>query len=99
MADRQPLMVIDVPNADGINEATAWISRDGEVFRVTWTDYVANDWTESYTTLGAALARVALLVDCGANNFNTFFLQDETEWALAWSGLSAESLSAIPKML
>jgi hypothetical protein len=31
-------------------------------FRVTWSDYVANEWAESYETLPVALVRLAWLV-------------------------------------
>lgn len=33
-------------------------------FIVNWTDYVANEWTEEYDKMSAALTRLAMLAAC-----------------------------------
>lgn len=43
-------------------------------FIINWTDYVANEWTEEYTKLSAALTRLAMLAACG-----------EADWDLGFS--------------
>ncbi|MCK0515955.1 hypothetical protein [Williamsia sp. DF01-3] len=35
----------------------ATVSADGDTFVLWWTDYVANEWTETHPDLGTALAR------------------------------------------
>lgn len=36
----------------------------GSRFDLRWTDYVANDWTEPFESLSAAVARLATLIYC-----------------------------------
>lgn len=45
---------------------------DGYILR--WTDYVANEWSESLPTLGLALLRLAALEHCRATE--RFFAHD-----------------------
>jgi hypothetical protein len=33
-------------------------------YKLTWTDYVVNEWTEYYPSLSLALARVSVLAEC-----------------------------------
>lgn len=87
--DTTTIMHIDIPNHEGVHDAAAWITQEGKVYRVTWTDFVANDWSEQYATLGGALARVALLADCGATDWRSMFLDDEAKWEIEWAGFSA----------
>lgn len=43
----------------------SFTNADGEaVYRLHWTDYVVNEWSEFYATLSLALARVAVLSAC-----------------------------------
>lgn len=48
------------------------------VFRLRWTDYVVNTWTEFYPTLAIALARVALLSQCVDESEAELFAEDST---------------------
>lgn len=41
------------------------------VYRVLWTDYVANDWSEYFATLSLALTRVAVLSACVEEDLKT----------------------------
>lgn len=46
-------------------EISEFTSRDGEkAYKLTWNDYVVNEWTEYYPTASLALARVAVLAEC-----------------------------------
>ena len=42
----------------------ATVAPDGDTFVLWWTDYVANEWTETHPDLGTALARLAVLHHC-----------------------------------
>ena len=38
-----------------------------------WTDYVANEWTETYDSLPIALTRLALLAECKDRDWDAGF--------------------------
>lgn len=46
-------------------------------FRLMWTDYVVNTWTEYYPTLAIALMRVAMLSKCVESDGNLSFAFDQ----------------------
>ena len=46
-------------------EISEFFSRTGEKsYKLTWTDYVVNEWTEYYPSVSLALARVSVLSEC-----------------------------------
>lgn len=42
-------------------------------FLLTWTDYVANEWAETFPTLPVALTRLACLMECERRNWEAGF--------------------------
>lgn len=88
METTQVLFKIDITNSDDVVDAAAWIIKHGDVYEVQWTDFVANDWSEKYVTMGAALARIALLADCGASDWTTSFKSDDALWEHDWAAFS-----------
>ena len=50
---------------------------DGTKVQLWWTDYVANDLTEVYDTLGQAFSRLALLIECRGNDWDRYFIGEE----------------------
>lgn len=40
---------------------------------IRWTDYVANEWCEHYTTVAQAFARLAMLCACADSNWEKAF--------------------------
>ena len=58
---------IDLFDTSGVR-IIEFTSKEGEkIYRLTWTDYVVNTWTEHYDSLAMALARVAVLAHCIQN--------------------------------
>ena len=55
-------------------------------YKVIWGDYIANGWEENYESLGAALARVAVIVQANeSGNLNWGFKQSESsEFYVTW---------------
>lgn len=51
-----------------------------EGWRVTCSDYVANEWSEVYPSLSLALLRVANLVACIDADSNGLFASDSAEF-------------------
>ena len=49
------------------------VSKTGDQFKISWTDYTANDWEETYPSLSLALARLAVLAECGDSDFEKLF--------------------------
>jgi hypothetical protein len=93
MTATKTLVHIDIPNAEGVVDALARIVHEGDIYIVTWTDFVANDWSERYVTLGAALARIALLADCGLTDWRSGFRGDDARWEHDWAGFSSDHRS------
>ncbi len=46
-----------------------------------WTDYVANDWCEHYTTVAHAFARLAMLHACADSDWNKGFTSQPKDFA------------------
>ncbi len=57
--------------------------RDGSGFVLSWTDYVANEWTEEYPDLSLALLRLAVLQRCAESGFDRMFGQDHQQFPAA----------------
>jgi hypothetical protein len=53
-----------------------------EGWRVTCSDYVANEWSEVYPSLALALLRVANLVACIDADSDGLFASDSAEFVL-----------------
>lgn len=52
------------------------------VYRLSWSDYVANDWAEEYPTLSIAIARASVLVACAEGGFEEAFVSRPADFAL-----------------
>ncbi len=55
------------------NDYQATITDEDGVFVLWWTDYVANEWSENYTSLATALIRLALLAECKDRDWDAGF--------------------------
>jgi hypothetical protein len=64
-----------------------------EGYRLWWSDCVANDWDEFYPDLSSCLARLAVLVACGENNFEPSFVQNGEEFRAVATDFFALTLS------
>lgn len=54
-------------------------------FRVVWGDYIANAWEEEYVSLGTALARAAVIIECSNSMSSWGFEQPDAEtFSYAW---------------
>ena len=55
---------LDVIATFSNSDVTAWLlpNPDGDGYLVTWTDHVANNWTECYRDLPVAVLRYGLLL-------------------------------------
>ena len=62
------------------------VEHEDHTATLSWTDYVANDWTEIYPSLSIALMRLATLEQCRRTDWATFF-------ALTPEAHAAESLA------
>lgn len=75
LAGKSGIKIEPYTNAEGKN-----------VYVLSWTDYVINEWHETYTTLPQALARVAVLCACleSDNEEDTTlgFKSDQTDFAI-----------------
>jgi hypothetical protein len=49
-------------------------------YEVRWTDFIANEWVETYHELSEALARVSALVKCGEGDWQRGFLQQQNDF-------------------
>ena len=54
---------------------------DGK-YSLWWTDFVANDITETYDSLPIALARLAVLLACGESDWERFFKDDNEDFGV-----------------
>ena len=54
---------------------------DGK-YSLWWTDFVANDYTETYDSLPIALAVLAVLLACGDSNWERFFKHDNQDFSV-----------------
>lgn len=67
-----------------------FIDRDA-VYRLHWSDRVANTWTEFFPSLDMALGRLALLVNA-AETARTF-KGDEFDFGTSWETFTSENVS------
>lgn len=49
-------------------------------YELSWGDSIANEWRETYPSLALALARVAVLAHCGANDWEIGFFSGVAEF-------------------
>jgi hypothetical protein len=54
---------------------------DGK-YSLWWTDFVANDYTETYDSLPVALAGLAVLLACGDSDWERFFKHDNQDFSV-----------------
>ena len=89
------VLYIEIPNSKNVIEAAAWIDKNDEDahYTLVWTDFVANAWTETYEDLGAAIARIALLAEAGAQDWAPSFSMDAPAWSRMWDTVTSEALS------
>ena len=52
---------------------------DGK-YSLWWTDFVANEYTETYDSLPVTLARLAVLLACGDSDWERFFKHDNKDF-------------------
>jgi hypothetical protein len=65
---------------DYLSSAGVEVYELAEGWRVTCSDYVANEWTEVYPSLALAMLRVANLVACIDADTNGLFFSDSAEF-------------------
>lgn len=46
-------------------------------YTLWWTDFVANEWFETYDNLSTLLLRLAVLVHCGETGWNEGFVEND----------------------
>jgi hypothetical protein len=63
MSGINKIALADVPLADkkGDLVGRAYVFEGEGNFVLTWTDFVANEWSETFRTLGLAMARLSVL--------------------------------------
>lgn len=72
-------------------ECFVWITPTDSGIRLTWTDGVAQQEVEEYSSLSLALARVAALAKCGESKWGAGFVQaDATEFVTVAESFLAE---------
>lgn len=52
-------------------------------YALTWSDMVVNDWTEIYPSLSIVVARLAVLIALGEEDWTSGFENDQDEFALS----------------
>lgn len=60
-------------------ECFVWIIPTDSGIVVKWTDGIAQEEIENYSSLALALARVAALAKCGENKWGSGFLQADAD--------------------
>ena len=60
-------------------EIEEWVQCE-EGFLLWWSDGVANEWEEFHPDLSACLARLAVLVKCAEDNFETSFVHSDKDF-------------------
>lgn len=68
----------------------AWIRTDGESFFLSWTDGVANDWTEEFPDFSYALARLANLQYCAESDWYEGFTHQPAEFIGAFDSITGK---------
>ena len=87
------IITMYIPGPSGAPECSVQIIEIDNVFELTWGDMVANEWTETYDSLAAALSRVALLAECADANWAPGFAHEPEAHVDAWTRFASESLS------
>ena len=64
--------VVCTVDINGDCGATIYKGADDSGF-IRWTDYVANEWCEHYTTVAHAFARLSMLYTCAESNWEKAF--------------------------
>jgi hypothetical protein len=75
------------------NDVWATVHQEGAEFVLSWGDYVANDWQESFGALSHALVRLAMLAKCCESKSVRFFGVDEADMPAVSEKLFSETLS------
>jgi hypothetical protein len=70
---------------------SAKIEKVDAVYRLAWTDNVANDWEEFYPTFALANARLALLLKSAEND--SLFSTTPEEFAKEFDNLLSKNLT------
>ena len=52
-------------------------------YQLSWSDYVANEWTEQFTELSLVFARISALAKCQEQNWQTGFVQSPSGFVSA----------------
>ncbi len=61
-------------------DASGTIRYVGDGFLLEWNDGVVNEWTETWPRLDVAVVRLALLMACGATDWERGFATHEGEF-------------------
>lgn len=64
---------------------------DAPGYVLEWTDFVANDWREEFSTLSSVLARAALLAHCAGTDWVAGTKDSAEEHDERWSKFAAEA--------
>jgi hypothetical protein len=78
-------------NSDFDGGFSAKIEKVDAVYRLSWTDNVANEWEEYYPTVALANARLALLLKSAEND--SLFSTTPEQFAKQFEELFAENLT------
>lgn len=78
------------------DEVGAVIASVESGFELRWTDYVANDWTEPYSSLSAAVARLATLIYCLEADPERMFITDQPDQFAAIAARFHRANTAVP---
>ena len=84
--------VFDSPHA---GEAGVSLRRlnDDTGYVLEWTDFVANDWSETFPNMSTALARLALLAFCCETDWDAMFKDDSSEFVARWKEFTSTRTS------
>lgn len=75
------------------NDVWAVVSAEDGKFVLSWGDYVANDWEETFGALSHALLRLAMLAKCCESSDVRFFAVPEEDMPAVSEKLFKETLS------
>jgi hypothetical protein len=78
-------------NSDFDGGFSAKIEKVDAVYKLSWTDNIANDWEEYYPTVASANARLALLLKSAENE--SLFSTTAEEFAKNFEKLASENLT------
>jgi hypothetical protein len=75
--------VFEAPHAGEAGVALRRLN-DDTGYVLEWTDFVANDWSETFPNMSTALARLALLAYCCETDWDATFKNDSKDFFLNW---------------